>query len=207
MHGGRQHETFIRLHHYLSSALSWFSLTGIVAADSLQYDKSVSIIYDISTTGKSRRNPRKYITALLRTCSRCRESFTGELIAADGSIVKTFTVWDPRVQFGDTIVSNSGNPRIQGVVDRQDPADFVVIFPFDRNVTEFRLYNSAEGTLLSSVNLKPQMDSFFASYPNDPDNPALSGFKAPAMANTAAVRYTGSWCRVLRATPWDSGHR
>jgi CheY-like chemotaxis protein len=39
------------------------------------------------------------------------------------------------------------------------------------------------GSLLASVNLKPRIDSFFASYPNDPDNPALYGAKAPVPAN------------------------
>lgn len=159
------------------------SLTGVVTADSVQYDKSVSINMHIDN-GKITTKSAEIYYGSAPHLFPLQGSFEGEMIAADGSIVKTFTVWDPRIQFGDTIVNNSGNPRIQGVIDRQDSADFVVIFPFDRNVTEFRLYDSAEGTLLSSVNLKPQVDSFFASYPKDPDNPALSGSGITAMGNT-----------------------
>ena len=147
-----------------------FSLTGVVTADTAQYDKSVSVNMHIDN-GKITTKSTEIYYGSAPHLFPLQGSFEGELIAADGSIVKTFSVWDPRLQFGDTIVNTSDNPLIQGIIDRQDSADFVVIFPFDRNVTEFRLYDSAEGTLLSSVNLKPAIDSFFALYPLDPDNP------------------------------------
>jgi CheY-like chemotaxis protein len=111
------------------------------------------------------------------------DGFKAELLAADGSVVRTFTIFDPRVQFGDVIVNPRTDPQIQGVIDRQTSADFVVTFPFDRTVVGFRLYNPTDGALLSSVDLKPTMDTFFSSYPKDPDNPASYGLKAPANAN------------------------
>jgi CheY-like chemotaxis protein len=156
------------------------SLTGIVTADSAQYEKSVSINMHIDN-GKITTKSTEIYYGSAPHLFPLQGSFEGDLIATDGSIVKTFTVWDPRIQFGDTIVNDSNNPRIQGVVDRQNSVDFVVIFPFDRNVTEFRLYDSAEGTLLSSVNLKPATDSFFALYPRDPDNPASFEAGIPVM--------------------------
>jgi two-component system, OmpR family, response regulator len=159
------------------------SLTGFVTADSAQYDKSVSISMHIDN-GKITTGSTEIRYGSAPQLFPTQEGFRGELVAADGSTVKTFTVPDPRVQFGDVIVDNSNGPQIQNIVDRQNSADFVVIIPFDRNITEFRLYNSAEGTLLASVNLKPQIDSFFASYPSDPDNPALFGSKSPVMADT-----------------------
>jgi CheY-like chemotaxis protein len=159
------------------------SLTGVVAADSAQYDKCVSIHLNIDN-GKITTKSTEIYYGSAPHLFPMQEGFKAELVAADGSTVKTFTVWDPRIQFGDVIVSNSNGPQIHGVLDRQNTVDSVVTFPFDREVTEFRLYNSAEGTLLASVNLKPQIDSFFASYPNDPDNPALSGSRTPVTANT-----------------------
>ena len=150
------------------------SITGVVAVDAAQYDKSVSIHLNIDN-GKITTKSTEIYYGSAPNLFPMQEGFKAELVAADGSIVKTFTVWDPRVQFGDVIVGNPDNPQIQGVVYRQDSVDFVVTFPFDREITEFRLYNPAEGTLLASVSLQPQIDSFFASYPNDPDNPELYG--------------------------------
>ncbi len=156
-----------------------FSLTGVVTADSAQYDKYVSIHMNIDN-GKVTTESTEISYGSAPNLISTQNGFKAELVATDGSIVKTFPVWDPRVQFGDTIVGTSEDPRIQGVAARQNSADFVVTFPFIREVTEFRLNNPADGMRLSSVDLKPQIDSFFASYPNDPDNPALYGSKAPA---------------------------
>jgi len=156
-------------------------LTGISAADPVQYDKSVSIHLNIDngvvTTGSV-----KIFYGSAPNLFPATEGFKGELLAADGSVVKTFTLWDPRIQFGDGIVTDSEGSRIQPIVDRQNSANFVVIFPFDRTVTGFRLYTQ-DGALLTSVDLEPQLDSFFASYPGDPDNPATYGSKAPPVAD------------------------
>ena len=163
-----------------------FSFTGVVTADSATYDKSISISLNIDN-GKVTEKSTEIHYGSAPNLFPSQEGFTGELVAADGSVVQTFTVRDPRVQFGDVIVTDSNGQQIKGIVDRQNSADFVVITPFDQRVTEFRLYNSVEGTLLASVNLKPAMNSFFTLYPNDPDNPALSGSKAPVMADEVPV--------------------
>lgn len=170
-------------------------IAGTVAIDSAPYDKTVNIYLNVDN-GKITAKSTEILYGTAPNPFPTQEGFKGELVAADGSIVKTFTVWDPRVQFGDVIVSDANIPRIQGVVDRQNPVDSVVIFPFDRKVTEFRLYNSAEGTLLTSVDLKPHIDSFFASYPNDPDNPALYGSKAPVTGNPIQTMTTDPVAKV-----------
>jgi len=153
-------------------------LAGSVAVDPAQYDKSVSIHLTIDN-GKITAQSTEIYYGSAPNLIPTQEGFRGELVAADGSIVKTFPVSDPRVQSGDVIVSDPAGPRIQGVVDRQNSADFVVTFPLDPKVTEFRIYNPSGGTLLTSVNLKPQIDAFFAAYPRDPDNPASVGSRAP----------------------------
>jgi CheY-like chemotaxis protein len=112
-----------------------------------------------------------------------QQDFKGVLVAEDGSTVQSFGVPDPRVQFGDGIVNTTNKPHIQSLVERRNSADSVIVFPFDPKAAEFRMYNSADGKLLTTVNLKPPIDLFFASYPNDPDNPAFYGLKAPSSGN------------------------
>jgi len=156
--------------------------TGVVTGEPAQYDKSVSISLHIDN-GKITPLSTELYYGSAPHLFPMQGDFKGELVAADGSIVTTFTVWDPRIQFGDAIIDDGNGQQLQGVLDRQNSADFVVTFPFEPDVTEFRLYNSADGTLLSSVSLQPVIDSFFASNPRDPDNPALSGSEAPGTAN------------------------
>jgi CheY-like chemotaxis protein len=160
-------------------------LIGSGAADSVQYDKSTSISMNIDEGGKITVKSVEIYYGSAPHLFPMQEGFKGELVTADGATKKRFTIWDPRIQFGDVFIHDAQGPRIQGFVDQQKSADFVVIFPFDRNVTEFRLYNSAGDTLISSVTLKPWMDSFFASYPEDPDNPALSGSETPVISDTS----------------------
>jgi two-component system OmpR family response regulator len=159
-------------------------LAGTVDVDSARYDKSVSIFMHMDN-GKVTTKSTELYYGTAPNPFPTGEGFRGELIAADGSIVKKFTVWDPRVRFGDVILNEATELRIQGIVDRQSSADFFVIFPFDRKVTEFRLYDSAAGTLLVSENLNPLINSFFASYPDDPDNPATFGSKTPVTLKSA----------------------
>lgn len=153
-------------------------LAGTVEIDSARYDKSVSLFMHIDDGTITTKSSELYY-ATAPNPFPTGDGFRGELIAADGSVVKKFTVWDPRVRFGDVIMDEATGLRIQGIVDRQSSADFFVIFPFDREITEFRLYDSATGTLLVSENLNPLINSFFASYPDDPDNPATYGSKIP----------------------------
>lgn len=161
-----------------------FLLTGIVAAISPEYDKVISIHMNIDN-GKILVKSVEMHYGSAPDLFPTDQGFRGELVAADGRIVKSFMVFDPRVQFGDTIVGGPDSPRIVGVVERRNSVDFVVTVPFFSGVTEFRIYNVQEGTLISSVNLKPRIDAFFSVYPNDPDNPAFSGNGAPAIADTS----------------------
>ena len=155
-----------------------FGFTGIVSTDSPQYDKCVSIHMNIADGKVTTQSSEIYYGSAPHLFPQ-QDSLRGDLLAADGSVVKTFGVWDPRIQFGDTVVNTANDPQIQGVVDTQNSADFVVTFPFDPSITGFKLYNVDNGALLTSVDLKPTIDSFFSSYPRDPDNPVLSGSRAP----------------------------
>jgi len=163
---------------------------GAAAADPAQYDKSVSISMNIDNGKITTKSAEIYYGSAPHLIPN-QQGFRGELVAADGSIVRTFTVWDPRIQFGDVLAATPDGTRIQGVVDSQPSADFVVTFPFDPKVTGFRLLDPATGTLLASVNLVPQIDSFFASYPDDPDNPATYGLRAPATVTAPQANAPG----------------
>ena len=166
------------------------SLTGIVTADSASYDKSVRISIHIDN-GKITTTSSEIYYGSAPNLLSTQGDFTAELVAADGSTLKTFTVWDPRVQMGDVIVNDANGPRIQSVVENKDPVDSVVIFPFDRRITEFRLSDPYDGAVLTSVDLTPHIDSFFASYPQDPDNPATYGSKAPVTENPVPIGSAG----------------
>jgi CheY-like chemotaxis protein len=162
--------------------LIFISLTGVVAVDSAQYDKCVNIYMNIDN-GKITTKSTEIFYGAAPQLFPTNEGFKAELVTADGSTVKTFNVWDPRIQFGDRIAGNADNLQIEGIVDSQSSADFVVTFPFDPKITGFRLYDPDKGTLIASMDLKPQIDSFFASYPYDPDNPASYGSMETVIAN------------------------
>ena len=176
--------------------LIMYSIGGTVTTDSAQYDKSVTIHLNIDN-GKITTKSMEIYYGSAPNLIPTQQGFKGELVAADGSTVKTFSVWDPRVQIGDAVMGNPDNPKISGVVDRQNSVDSVVTFPFDKTVTGFRLYDPAEGTLLTSVDLKPQIDSFFATYPNDPDNPASFGSKAPQTTDPSHTGIPGPGSNIF----------
>ena len=100
-------------------------------------------------------------------------NLTGVITGDRGVPLTTFTLFDPRIQFGDAVIGNMTNGS--GVVcDRtslQKNLDFVVEFPFDPDARVFQLYDKKTGTLLFSENLSKVSAEFFRKYPRDPDNP------------------------------------
>ena len=89
-------------------------LTGSGAADSVQYDKSMSISMNIDEGGKITVKSVEIYYGSAPHLFPMQEGFKGELIAADGAMKKRFTVWDPRIQFGDAFINDAQGPRIQG---------------------------------------------------------------------------------------------
>ena len=74
-------------------------ITGSVAVDR-HYDKSVSISMHIDNGEITPKSMEIYYGSAPNIFP-IQEGFRAELVAADGSSVKKFMVWDPRIQFGD----------------------------------------------------------------------------------------------------------
>ena len=84
----------------------------------------------------------------------------GTVLSADGGTLSSFSLPDPRVQFGDVMkVSEDGMNRtkLAGTQSVEDHADLVVMFPYTAEATAFTLHD-ASGTLLASVDLTKAED-------------------------------------------------
>ncbi len=85
---------------------------------------------------------------------------TGKVLGADGSTLSSFSLPDPRVQFGDVMmISEDGTNRtaLSGTQSVEDHADLVVMFPYAAEAKTFTLHD-ASGTLLASVDLTKAED-------------------------------------------------
>jgi len=87
-------------------------------------------------------------------------TLTGKVLGADGSTLSSFSLPDPRVQFGDVLmVSEDGTNRtkLAGTQSVEDHADLVVMFPYTAEAKTFTLHD-APGTLLASADLTKAED-------------------------------------------------
>ena len=94
-------------------------------------------------------------------------SLTGTLFSADGRPVRTFTIWDPRVQIGDA-VPDDGQGTISGVLRTDTSATLHLVLPYTGEEAGFRLTEKATGTPLAEANLSDAAASFAEAYPQDP---------------------------------------
>jgi hypothetical protein len=188
----------------LACILSLVLVAGTGAAGTDEYQKLVRIRLNlseghISCTGSGiSYAPTPHINSY-------RGNLTAVIIGENNRVVKTFPVFDPCIQFGDSISGDpeSGQGEICGVTCHRKTLDFVVEFPFDRNARAFQLYDNRNGVLLVSENLSPVISEFFRKYPRDPDNPNLFAepdrfSRGPPVApvqetgNSSATRPAGS---------------
>lgn len=82
-------------------------------------------------------------------------TLTANVASGDGKVLQEFTVWDPRIQFGDDIVIDErGNvTRTAGISRRESRATLAVMFPASPQAAVFSLYDE-KGGLLRSVDLR-----------------------------------------------------
>jgi hypothetical protein len=80
-------------------------------------------------------------------------------MAADGTVLQQFPLWDPRIQFGDDIVIDEhGNvTKRAGISRRESRATLAVMVPQTPGAVSFGLYD-ASGALLRSVDLRKAGD-------------------------------------------------
>jgi hypothetical protein len=91
----------------------------------------------------------------------------GELVAADGNVVRTFTVWDPGIQLGDAVVDD-GNGNIRSFMTTSRSADLHLVLPYTGEEAGFRLSDRSSGRMLASANLSDAAAAFSKTYPADP---------------------------------------
>jgi hypothetical protein len=108
--------------------------------------------------------------------------FIGEALSSSGELLKSFGIWDPRIELEDTtVIKNNVN--------------FHVIIPFYDDVKTFRINDANTGEVLVTVDLTGTLSSYCAgtNYESDEcqtvldlDNDGISGTddNCPGLANT-----------------------
>lgn len=99
-------------------------------------------------------------------------TWQGRLLDADGKTVRQFTVWDPRVQLGDSVAENGS---IRGATTVSQNADLLLVLPYTGKEEHFVLSDTTTGKKLSDVSLAGAAAAFNSTYPDDPDLVAVAG--------------------------------
>jgi hypothetical protein len=96
-------------------------------------------------------------------------TFRGELADTKGNTITSFTLWDPRIRFGDSMVLKPDGTvsKVSGILEKMDSAELTVVVPFSKNSGAFNLYNNK--SRVSTVDLTPVIRKFCAANPGDPD--------------------------------------
>jgi hypothetical protein len=94
-------------------------------------------------------------------------TFLGELVTSDRKVVRSFTVWDPRVQLGDAVVDD-GNGSIRSFMTMSSSSDLQLVLPYAGEEAGFQLSDRATGRILASANLSDASAAFSKTYPADP---------------------------------------
>lgn len=97
--------------------------------------------------------------------------FKVELLSYDGNLIKGFGIWDPRIQFGDEVVSDESGDisRLVGKFVFEKNINFTVIFPFYENLKTVNVYNSTTDELLTSLDLTDTIIDFCSQHEDDPE--------------------------------------
>jgi len=102
-------------------------------------------------------------------------TFSGKLLSSDGSTVREFTLWDPRMQVGDQMIDDGqGGEVLRGEIAHSSEADLLLYLPYTGVETQFELHDRVTGRLMKSVNLSSAITSFSETYPADPTGPAIA---------------------------------
>lgn len=84
------------------------------------------------------------------------EHFRVDLLAGDDRVIKSFGLWDPRIELGDEVVYS-------------DDVDFPVLFPWYKDLKKVNLYNTFSGQLMISVDLTKLIRDFCENNPEEPE--------------------------------------
>ncbi len=115
-------------------------------------------------------------------------TFRGELMDAQGTMKKSFAIWDPRVRFGDSayVTADGKVSKVTGVYEKAASADLTLIVPFSKEYASFRMLDE-HWSPAASVELTPVLDRFCAANPGDPDCTGRSTVFSPFLIGVAAL--------------------
>jgi hypothetical protein len=129
------------------------SCMPVSAADTAPCTRSFNIVLQLSPAGVDERAV-EIVYGTSPHPAGGQGTLAGQVLAADGTVLQEFPLWDPRVQFGDRIVVDE-NGRVKetaGIFEREANATLAVMFPWSANAATFALRDEKR-TLLASVDL------------------------------------------------------
>jgi CheY-like chemotaxis protein len=123
-------------------------------------------------------------------------SLNGEILDAKGGVLKSFSLREPGVAYGDILGPPDGEGLI-GYTERPSSGSMVITLPYLQDMQKFSLSDSRDGSLLVSADLNPPVTTFCNDYPNDPDclsriSPIKSAVPATDTYPVMAVLFSAS---------------
>jgi hypothetical protein len=85
-----------------------------------------------------------------------QEHFQVDLLSEDSLLLKSFDLWDPRIQLGEDFVYS-------------DDVNFPVRFPWYKNLNKVSISDKFSGELMITVDLTETISDFCEEHSNDPD--------------------------------------
>jgi len=144
-------------HHFLAGILLCLcmilSCMPVSAADTGTCTRSFNIVLHLSPSGVNEQAV-EIVYGTSHHPAGGQGTLAGQVLAADGTVLQEFPLWDPRVQFGDHIVIDE-NGRVKetsGISRREANATLAVMFPWSADAATFAL-RDGKSTLLASVDL------------------------------------------------------
>ena len=97
-----------------------------------------------------------------------RGNLNGVILDTKGKQLKSFSLQEPGVAYGDILGPADGDSFI-GYTERPAYGEMIITLPYLQDMQKFSLSDSRYGSLLVSADLNPPVAVFCADYPNDPD--------------------------------------
>jgi two-component system, OmpR family, response regulator len=104
----------------------------------------------------------------------------GAILGSDGKVLKSFSLSQPGIGYGDILGSSEDSPLI-GYSEIPPATDMYITVPYLADMKTFTLTNAQDGSLLVSADLSAPVAAFCTDYGSDPDCLALSA-PAPSAA-------------------------
>lgn len=92
----------------------------------------------------------------------------GVILDTNGRELKTFSLQEPGVAYGDILGPTEGDSLI-GYTGRSAFGDMIITLPYLQDMQKFSLSDSRDGSLLVSTDLNLPVTAFCTDYPGDPD--------------------------------------